>query len=223
MRHLGRTVLGGALGVVLGALPIHRLHSQVPIPDLGAQPPRAAAGIPRPTAVESQVARIRFGGDTRQRTADGFGVRLVYGRRGLLDDEDEARSPLARRGEVALFVTHAREPRREGDGRWTSAGLALDLRPLEQPLLGRIDPFVSLGGGVLRETRSAWAPPLSWRTPPARLEQTRTGAALLPGAGLRVHVTPRIAVQAEARDLLSLHAPSRHNVAVGTGLRFNLR
>jgi hypothetical protein len=60
---------------------------------------------------------------------------------------------------------------------------------------------------------------MTLRWPPGRVERTRSTGALLPGAGLRLLVTPRMALQAEARDL---YARGAHNVAVGTGLRLTL-
>lgn len=221
MRQIRRTVLGGALGVMLGAIASPGLQAQVPVPDLRAQVPRASTGIPWPTAIESQFARMRVDGVGRERTADGFSVRLVYGARGA-DDADEERSWLARRTELAVFLARAREPRREGDGRWTTAGIAADLRPLERPIGGRLEPFASLGVGLLRETEAAWVMPTSLRFPPAREARTRSGAALLPGAGLRLRLTPRLALQAEARDLVALREEVRHNLLFGTGLRVDL-
>ena len=220
MRESRRTVVAGALGVLLGALPLTRAAAQVPIPDLRFTPPAATATIPRPTAIEPLVTRIRFGGEGGRRTADGVGLRLVFAPRPL-EDDDEA-SGLASRTELAAFATHARETaRRPHDQRFatTSLGLSADLRPLARPLVGRLDPFVSLGVGLLRTRDDAFAPPLTLRWPPERVERTRSTGALLPGAGLRVLVTGRIALQAEARDL---YARGAHNVAVGTGLRVAL-
>jgi hypothetical protein len=226
MREARRTVLGGALGVLLGALPLTGAGAQVPIPDLRFQPPAAAATIPRPTAIESHYTRIRFGGAAGRRTVDGVGLRLVFGARPLDDEVGDAagtttRAGLARRTELALFATHARESRRPHDERLatTSLGVAADLRPLARPVASRIDPFVSLGVGLLRTRDAELAPPMTLRWPPARVERTRSSAALLPGVGTRLLVTPRVALQAEARDLFSR---GRHNVAFGTGLRLSL-
>lgn len=227
MREARRTVLGGALGVLLGALPLTGAGAQVPIPDLRSQPRAAATTIPRPTAIESHYTRIHFGGDDGRRTVDGVGLRLVFGHRPLDDAGDGdlgagTRDDLARRTELALFATHARESaRRPHDLRLatTSLGLAADFRPLARPLARRIDPFVSLGLGVLRTRDAVLAPPMTLRWPPERVERTRSTAALVPGVGTRLFLTPRIALQAEARDL---YARGRHNVAFGAGLRLGL-
>jgi hypothetical protein len=219
MRVTRRRVVGGALGVLLGALPLTGAGAQLPIPDLRFDAPAATATVPRPTAIEPLYTRIRFGGDGGRRTADGVGVRLVFGRRSLDDGEGDR---LARRTELAVFATHARESApRPHDQRLstTSLGLAADLRPLARPLAGRLDPFVSLGLGLLRTRDAALAPPPALRWPPVRVERTRSTAALLPGVGARLPLTSRVALQAEARDLI---ARGHHNVAVGAGLRLSL-
>ena len=223
MRDTRRTVLGGALGVMLGALPVAGAGAQLPIPDVRyQQPPAIAATLPRPTAVESHFTRIRMDGGSGRRTADGVGVRLVFGHR-LLEDDSEPRT-LVHRTELALFATHAREPRAPHDARLTTttAGIAADLRPLAEPIAGRLEPFVSLGAGVLRTSDSELAPPFTLRWPPQRIERTHASAALLPGIGARLLVTPRIAVQAEAHDLWSLGPRTHHDIAMGTGLRVAL-
>lgn len=229
MREAHRTVVGGALGVLLGALPPAGAAAQLPLPDLRSHPPAVAAAVPWPTAIESHYTRIHFGGGAGRRTVDGVGLRLVFGHRPL-DDGDGGDGPagtttragLARRTELALFATHARETARRPRGErlaTTSVGVAADLRPLDRPVASRVDPFVSLGVGVLRTRDAVLAPPMTLRWPPRRAEITRSSAALMPGVGTRLLLTPRLALQAEARDL---YARGQHNVAFGAGLRLGL-
>jgi len=90
-------LLGGALGVMLGALP-SGADAQIPIPDLHAQQaPAVETALPRPTALESHFTRIRIGGEGGRRSADGIDVRVAFARRPLRDVRGNDRPGVAQR------------------------------------------------------------------------------------------------------------------------------
>ena len=217
-------LLGGALGVMLGALP-SEAGAQSPNPDLRAQQaPAVQATLPRPTALESHFTRIRVGSEAGRRTADGIDVRVAFARRAADVMHDDDASALARRTELTIFLTHARDAGGARDDALSTTifGAGLSLRPLPQPLAGRLDPFVALGAGLLRTTESVLAPPTSLRLPPRRVDVATSSAAIVPEAGLRLLVSSRLALQAQARDVAALGPRGRHDVAFGTGLRVAL-
>jgi len=121
-------------------------------------------------------------------------------------------------------MTRARDAgRADGDRLSTTVlGAGLSVRPLPQAIAGRLDPFISLGAGLLRTTEAVPAPPVSLRLPPRRVDVTTSSAAIVPEAGLRLLVSSRLAVQAQARDVAALGPRARHDVAFGTGLRVAL-
>ena len=217
-----RSILVGALGVTLGALPVHPIDAQALIDWSGAR-----------QSVESFYTRIAFDAGGHRRTADGIGGRLMW-QPWLLSGVP---SSLAGRTSLGVWATYT--PEDDGDGgpgfSTLALGGAVDVRPLDAPL-GRIDPFVSLGAGVLytRETPGVanvffpfepiafetLAPePFARRSPAVR---TRTAFTLSPGVGARIPLGARTALQADVRDLMAFDGRARHNVALGVGVRIAL-
>ena len=198
-----RMILVGALGVMLGALPARSVSGQT-LPSWVGRP-----------SVEGGYTQLRFDGDRSTLSAHGVGGRLMWN----VAPTASAATGLASRTELGVYGTYTPE-RRFGQGLRVGSyggGVAADVRPLASPLAGRIDPYVSLGAGALHvsvDRASALNP-----SPSPLLERSRTTFALTPGAGLLVRLTPGIALRGELRDVMTFRDDTRHNVALGTGLR----
>ena len=207
-----RSILVGALGVTLGALPVHPIDAQALIDWSGAR-----------QSVESFYTRIAFDAGGHRRTADGIGGRLMW-QPWLVSGMP---SSLGGRTSLGIWATYT--PEDDGDGgpgfSTLALGGAVDVRPIDMPL-GRIDPFVSLGAGVLytRETpalANVFFPfePMARPSPAAR---THTAFTLSPGIGARLPLGARTALQADLRDLVAFDGAPRHNVGLGVGVRIAL-
>lgn len=198
-----RMSLVGALGVLLAALPAHTASGQT-----------LPSWIGRPS-IEGGYTQLRFDGDGSTPRAHGVDGRLMWK---LAPSAGDA-SGLASRMELGVYGTYTPE-QRFGQGFRVGSyggGLAADLRPLASPIAGRIDPYVSLGAGALHV--SVDRANLVSRSPSPLLDRSRTTFALTPGAGLQVRLTPGVALRGELRDVMTFRDDTRHNVAVGTGLR----
>jgi len=195
----------------------------------------AAQAAPRTTPVfEGYVARAALDpavAGTRTRLA-GAGARLLLPLESLLGAESPA---LARRTAVGGFVTSASTE--DGGVSAQHYGLHADVRLLDRPLAGRVDPLVSLGAGAFRGQRigSEQAPigPLCLRpldlpgptTSPTCIRPPRDGSgargtylAVSPAAGVRLGLLPGLALRADVRDVIVYHGGPRHNLELGAGL-----
>ena len=99
-----------------------------------------------------------------------------------------------------------------------SLGVVADVRPLPAPLLGRVEPFVSVGAGMLRTDVSY---PLA-TAPSPLLERSRSAFTVTPGIGTRVRITPWLSLQGDVRDFVTFRGDTRHNVAYALGLHMGL-
>lgn len=218
-----RMLLVGALGVMLGALPIQSAFGQFFTPWTGPRPVEGGR-----TALEAFYTRVGVDAGGQTMRAGGVGGRLLW----ALDPAAGASSALpasvARRTALGVFGAYTPETRGVSTGQ---IGLAADVTPLARPLAGRIEPFVSLGAGALhtsvRTERAVVLPSarplmdrdlLGARAIAAGATGT-TAFMLAPSAGARVQVRPGVAVQGDVRRLVTFdHGPRQHS-AFGTGLR----
>ena len=196
-----RLILVGALGVMLGAVPLPTAHGQT-----------TSRWNARPS-VEGAYTQIRFDGNGSTLNADGVGGKLMWSPNALATGS----SGLIDRASLGLYGTYTPTQGVTPTLRFSSVGVGAmtDVRPLASPLMGRVDPFVSLGAGLLRtnvDRRPGSAPsPL--------LDGSRTAFALTPGVGARVLLTPHLGLQGDVRDLMTFRTDTRHNLAYGLGLR----
>jgi hypothetical protein len=199
-------VLLGALGVMLGALPVHGLIGQT---------------MTRPTSrplVEGSYTQIRFDGNGTTLDAHGISATLMWNASPL------ATSPLAAgpsnlvgRTSVGLYGTFTPTQDVSPTVRFSSVGLGAltDVRPFETPLAAVIDPFLSVGAGLLHTNVDR----VVGAAPSPLLDGSQTAFTLTPGIGARVLVTPNVALQGDVRDVMTFVGDTRHNVAFGAGLR----
>jgi hypothetical protein len=193
-----RSLLVGVLSVTLGSLPARLAVAQVDVvPVWGARP-----------ALEGSYTQLRFdGGDAR---AEGLGGRLMWGAAPI----PGAPSSLVSRTSAGLFAAYT--PAEALGFSTLQLGLVADVRPFS--IAGRVDPFLSLGAGALRTSvapgRAAQAVAV---TPLA--ERSNTTLAVTPGVGARLNLGPGLAVQGDVRDVVTFRGDTRHNVAIGAGVR----
>ena len=192
-----RMILVGALGVMLGALPGQRLDAQT------------SRWSSRP-AVEGSYTQLRFAGDGPSLNANGIGAKLTW-----RSAAAAGATGVGGRTDVGLFATFTPQQRVGQDLRFSTvgAGAVADVRPLASPIAGRVDPFVSVGAGVLRTNvaRGLASSPL--------LDRSHTTFTLAPGAGARVLLTRNVALQGDVRSVLTFRDEVRNNVMLGAGLR----
>ena len=196
-----RMLLVGGLGVMLGALPIQSLSGQT-----------ASSWSGRPW-VEGFYTQIRFDSDGSTLNANGIGGRLMWSPASTV----EGTSSLVSRTDLGFYGTYTPERRFAQDYRFSSVGVGgvADVRPFAAPLAGRVDPFLSLGAGVLHSYVDRGTGP----APSPLLRDSWTSFALTPGIGARVPLTTNVALQGDVRDIITFRNDTRHNVAFGVGLR----
>jgi len=202
-RHM---LLAAALGVMLGAGPA-----------AGQTLPAAPGWSATRPALEAGYTRLRLDGDGRAPTVNGVGARLMWNLApGVARD-----AGLRARTDLGLYsaFTPRQAPGAAPRFSTLAAGVAADVRPFAAPLFGRVDPFVSLGSGVLR-TDVAGARPAAGAPSPL-IAASRTAFTLTPGAGVRVPLSPALALQGDARNFVTFRDGTRQNWAFGAGLRLN--
>lgn len=196
-----RILRAAALGVMLGA---------VPASDAAAQDPTDRGTA----AFEALYTQIRYDGNGDAVSAPGVSARLMW-RPG---DSPADPSSLVARTSVGFYGTIT--PKRDLTDRTRFASFELggmaQVRPLASSLGGRVDPFVALGAGVLHTDLTL---PVRDATSPL-LESSGVSFALTPGVGASVRVMPHLALQGEVRDVVTFRGDTRHNLALGAGLRF---
>ena len=203
-----RMLLVGALGVMLGATPDL----------LAAQTTRMPWQVRQP-AVDGFYTRLRLDANGGHIAADGIGGRLMWS---ATRPEDAGSSWLADHASICLAASHT--PDQSLGFSTLHLGAVVDLQPVLTPIAGRVTPFLSLGGGMLRTTVASSTRP-GTRASATRLrspltERSNTTETLAPAAGLRVALVPGIAMQGAVRDLVTFRGDTRHNVALDVGLRF---
>jgi hypothetical protein len=205
-----RSLLVGALGVMLGALPARPAAGQTAVPPLGW-----AAGRP---AVEAAYTRLRLDGQGGSPAADGVGARLMWN----LAPDRTREAGLRARTDLGVYTafTPRQAPSAGPSFSAFAAGVAADVRPFAAPLFGRVDPFVTVGSGVLRASAAGTGPAAG--APSPLLADTRAAFTLTPGVGVRVPLTPGLALQGDLRNFMTFRDGTRHNVAFGAGLRLGI-
>ena len=203
-----RMLLVGALGVMLGATPDL----------LAAQTTRMPWQMRQP-AVDGFYTRLRLDANGGHVAADGIGGRLMWS---ATRPEDAGASWLADHASIGLVASHT--PEQSLGFSTLHLGAVVDLQPVLTPIAGRLTPFLSLGGGMLRTTVSSGTRPgtsaSATRLRSPLTDRSNTTETLAPAAGLRVALVPGIAVQGAVRDLMTFRGDTRHNVALDVGLRF---
>ena len=192
-----RILLGAALDVMLGAIPASTVEAQ-------SDP----AG-----AFETIYTHLRFDGDGRTVSTGGITGRLMW----TPGEFAGAGQSLLGRTQVGFYGTIA--PRRDLEARARFAtfelGGAAHVRPFSAPFAGRVDPFVTLGAGVLHTDISG---PVSRAVTPL-LASPGVSFSVTPGVGAAVRVISNVALQGELRDVVTFRGDTRHNLALGAGLR----
>ncbi len=119
---------------------------------------------------------------------------------------------------VGGYLTHAEEAGAEPD-MW-HYGVQADLRLTRSPLLGRLDPLLSLGVGAVRVEEPAarsllTRPDAAGRAPSLR---TTTDPSLVPGVGARVNVLPWLGFRGDVRMLMDFRDGARRDLEIAGGL-----
>lgn len=197
-----RIVLTGALGVMLGALPAAPAAGQTALDAPGARP-----------TLEAFYTRVAFDGTRGALPAEGVGGRLMWNVAGL-----GASLPLARQTDVGFYATHT--PERTYFSRLDAAtygyGVAADVRMLASPLAGRVDPFASLGAGMLFTHVTRGVAP----APSPLFADSRTSFTLTPGVGARILLGRAVALQGSVNDLMTFRGGNAHHTQYAAGVRF---
>jgi hypothetical protein len=194
---------------MLGALPIGTLAAQ----DTASSGATSSDIATVPPSMETFYTRVRFTGDGGNRVdASGFGARFMWRTAALLGTS----AGLPNHIDVGLYGSYL--PRHALtstiDASALHVGAAADVRAFATPLRGRLDPYASLGVGVLATRVSAGS-----HTAPAPLfDSSRDTFTFAPGVGTRVMITPNIGVQGDVRDLMTFNPDTRHNAAFTAGL-----
>jgi hypothetical protein len=173
---------------------------------------------------------------------DGIGGRVLWSLAPLAGDGSSFADRLLSRTALGAFGVYAPEGS-AGRATW-HAGAEADHRLLPTPLLGRLDPIVSLGAGAFRTAMPAGAPEAGWAGYAASLSgrflssmtvpqivpvdriavirapatRTVTSFALSPAFGLRLGVLPNAGLRADVRDVIAFRDGTTHNLELSGGL-----
>jgi hypothetical protein len=204
--------------VLLAALPILAAPARAAAQPLGPLPP----GPPLPGRVflEAFYSEIHAAHDaTRQ--WNGAGVRLLapvgtpaaaarvwLGAFGILAEADALRTV----GREGLRTTHL--------------GVQLDVRPLRTSIVRRLDPHASFGIGMFRSDaatgrRAPHEPATPGGASGIESVDARRGAtnlALSPGVGIRLRLSPQLALRGDVRDAMIPGSRWHHNTEVSGGV-----
>ncbi len=174
------------------------------------------AGIrPYRFTLEGYLSAMSFdrGGDASRATLGGYGARLMFNR----SDPSNAIRTFFRRASFGVFTTFTSEQNGVSTQHFGVQG-DVSIFPIAV-FRGTLDPFVSLGGGGLNTRVDVAVAP----SPTPLLRDSHIAFTLAPGAGARVLLLPRLALQGEVRDLVTFQGGTRHNLGLGAGLRLGLR
>ncbi len=160
--------------------------------------------------------------------ARGFGARLLFG---LGAPSRGADRSVWERAYLGPFVAYtAGVPTRSGDRHdaLTHAGVEADWLVLDRALAGRIDPFLSMGLGVLRTEREERLPTvrdthratvrLATRIDKTVEGGTRTNMTVAPGVGARVAVVPGLSLRVDVRDAIAFGTATTHVLEMAFGV-----
>ena len=140
----------------------------------------------------------------------GGGARVLFN----LGSAARSTSAWFTRSSLGAFAVYT--PKQKDDDVTTlHYGGELDAQLLPHPLLGFLDPFLSVGAGAFRT--QAEVPLLLGGTE----KVTNTDFALAPGAGTYFHFTPNIAVRGDVRDVVIFGDKTTHNYEASAGLSLN--
>jgi hypothetical protein len=213
-------LLVGALGVMLGALPLRPADAQLSSAWSGQRPVDGGR-----TALEAFYTRTEVDAGGRATRADGIGGRLMWALASESGESSLLPDAIARRAAVGVFGAYIPEARVSAH----QFGLAADVTPFAPALDRRVEPFLSLGAGALHTAVGTsglglgpTVRPLPTRGTPAQAQvdaEERTSFLLVPSAGARVQVAPGVAFQGDVRRLVTFGDRRRHHTAFGTGLR----
>lgn len=190
----------GALGVLLGASTASDLGGQVAV--------RLNRG---PTSVDSYYSQLHLAGSAGALRTDGLGMRIMWNR------DLHGRSA---RTELGVYGTYTPERPFGHRLRFSTlaVGVAGDTRLTAEPLLGRVDPFVSLGAGILRTNVAQLYGP----APTPLVDGSRSAFTITPGVGTRLMLSRRLAAGAEMRQLIAFDRAARQNRVASVGARLGL-
>lgn len=175
-------------------------------------------------------ARLHPGLAGQRARLEAVGARVLLPAARVLDDDT---TWPARRLAIGAFVTSASAGRGELAAR--HLGAQADVRLTERPLLGRVEPLLSLGLGTLQTRRAPHAdataigtlcprslnPETAAGCIPLRAQTAESTAyhlAVSPAVGVRVRLAPGLALRADARDVIVQRSSARHNTELAFGL-----
>jgi hypothetical protein len=178
--------------------------------------------------------------------ADGIGGRVLWRLAPPAGDDatsagSSVASRLASRTAVGAFAVYA--PEREARYTTWHVGAQADHQLLTAPLVGRIDPIVSLGAGAFHSPTRTHVPLAraggGWTSfaetfvgplpgvrvvpvdvPALRATRTRstTSFALSPAVGARLGLFSNVALRGDLRDVIAFGGGATHNVELSGGL-----
>ena len=179
-------------------------------PAAAQTPPDLPRVGPRPS-FEYFVARNRLehgGGASR---LDGVGGRVLW-------PLAAAHAVLSRMA-VGGYLTRAGADGQEPD--LLHYGVQADLRLSRSPLMGRLDPLLSLGVGAVRVEEPAGGSLLTPLRDPRGAEpapHTRTDPSLVPGVGARLHLFPGIGFRGDARLVVDFRERTSRSLELAGGI-----
>lgn len=163
------------------------------------------------------------GGDWK--SANGFGGRLMWYPGGR---QTQAAWQAPRLG-LGAFAEYA--PEQDPGFTLLHAGVQGDLRLVDTPLFGRVEPMLGLGVGALRTNGvdlftdrvvPSPAEPSVVGMPSLQVasdnDRAVTTLALSPTIGARVGLFRNLAARADVRDLVTFRDGTKHNLQIAAGL-----
>ncbi len=100
-------------------------------------------------------------------------------------------------------------------------GVQADLRLTRSPLMGRVDPLLSLGVGAVRVEEPAAGSllaPVPGALGRSSEVRTTTDPSLVPGVGARVHLLPWLGFRGDVRMLVDFRDGARRDLEIAGGL-----
>ena len=183
-----------------------------------------------PATARAQLpTRADVGGRLVERPAFDYFVSSYRGAAGGEGDAVGGRLmwPMARVAPASRWVSRTylgaylvHSPDEEDRGESLRYGAQADLQLADRPLVGRVEPLLSLGVGASRVERELRSPlPLvgdqgGW----ALREEARTLFSVAPGVGFRVLVVPGLGIRGDARQVIDFDETPTRNVELSGGV-----
>lgn len=171
----------------------------------------------------------RYGGaGMEDERRDAVGGRVMWS---LSPFSGALATPVFGRAALGGYFVHSRDDR-ERDEEWRF-GTQADVRLMTEPLLGRVDPIVSLGVGAVRhkeptrrQAGSTDGGIVDLRPPLAPLSihdtvtpgRTFTALSVTPGLGARVRLVPGLDLRSDARQVIDFHEELERRLEVSAGI-----